>query len=79
LEENSYRSWTPIIPNSYLIVSPDKTSSDEWFLELFASPTDQIGVIIGVCCVCMLVIGIVVVIKYYKEKKEDKQLFGIKF
>ena len=79
LQDQNYRAWTPIIPNSYLIASPDKDKSDEWYLELFASPTDQIGIIIGVCCVCMVIIGVIVVVKYYKEKKEDKKLFGVKF
>lgn len=79
LKKNNYRAWTPIIPNSYLIASPDKDKTDDWYLELFASPTDQIGIIIGVCCACMLLIGLIVIYNYFKEKREDKKLFGIKF
>lgn len=79
LKKNNYRAWTPIIPNSYLIASPDKDKTEDWYLELFASPTDQIGIIIGVCCGCMLLIGLIVIYNYFKEKKEDRRLFGIKF
>ncbi|OMJ93962.1 hypothetical protein SteCoe_3024 [Stentor coeruleus] len=79
LNSSNFKSWTPIIPNSYLIASPVKDNTDEWFLELFASPTDKIGIIIGVCCGCMVLIGLVVIINYWREKREDKALFGIRF
>lgn len=79
LNSSNFKSWTPIIPNSYLIASPVKGNTDEWFLELFASPTDKIGIIIGVCCGCMVLIGIVVIVNYWREKREDKALFGIRF
>jgi hypothetical protein len=65
--------WTPIIPNSYLILSPDTDSSDGWFLELFASPTDNIGIIVAVSLALLLVIGIIVIWRFILEKREDKK------
>ena len=79
LKKDNFRAWTPIIPNSYLIASPDRNKVDDWYLELFASPTDKIGIIIGVCLVCMVLIGLIVIYNYCKEKKEDKILFSIKY
>lgn len=58
--------WTPIIPNSYLIVSPDPENN--WFLELFASPTEDIWVIVAMLLGCMVVIGVVILVKYFNEK-----------
>ena len=78
INDTYHRSWTPIIPNSYLIASTGK-KVDDWYLELFASPTDKIGIIIGVCLGCMTIIGIVVVYNYCREKREDRILFGIRF
>lgn len=70
--------WTPIIPNSYLIASP-KGNPNDWFLELFASPTDKIGLIIAISAGCLVIIGIIVVWKYHLERKEDKKKFSIRF
>ncbi|CAG9314507.1 unnamed protein product [Blepharisma stoltei] len=78
-KDSSYsKLWTPIIPNSYLIASP-KGSPDNWFLELFASPTDKIGLIIAISAGCLVIIGIIVVWKYHLERKEDKKKFSIRF
>lgn len=74
-----HRAWTPIIPNSYLIASTGTKTTDDWYLELFASPTDKIGIIIGVCLVCMALIGAIVIYNYCREKREDRVLFGIRF
>lgn len=79
IKKNNHKSWTPIIPNSYLIASPNINSLDEWYLELFASPTDKIGIIIVVCVGCMTFIGVIVVYNYYREKREDKKMFGVRF
>ena len=78
---HSAKMWTPIIPNSYLIVSPKRAKSptkqvdiDAWFLELFASPTDKIGVVIIGAAFFLLGIGGFVLYRYRKEKEEDRQL-----
>lgn len=77
---HSAKMWTPIIPNSYLIVSPKRSKSSKkvdiegWFLELFASPTDKIGVVIAGAAFFLIVIGGFVLYRYRKEKEEDRQL-----
>lgn len=66
------RVWSPIIPNSYLIVSPNKDTDSDWFLEPFASPSEMIAVIIGVSVGCLVIIGTFVIWRYKKEKDEDR-------
>lgn len=73
LQSDFERMWTPIIPNSYLILSPHGGSSSDWFLELFANPTENIGVIVGVSLVLLLVIGAIVVWRVIVEKREDRK------
>ena len=78
LNENNFRTWTPIIPNSYLIASPSLVSTDVWYLELFAAPTEKIELIIGVSFGCMVIIGTAVVLNYCKDKRENRKLFGVR-
>ena len=71
-EDNS-KVWSPIIPNSYLIISPNDSDPEQWFLELFASPTDKIGLIIIISVGCLIIIGSIVLWRYNKERKEDSR------
>jgi len=66
------KSYSPIIPNSYLIVSTDEEEED-WFLELFASPTDKIGIIIAISVGLLIIIFSIVFIRYKKEKAMDSE------
>ena len=68
------RMWTPIIPNSQLIVfaeTSETQSIESWGVELFISPTASLYLIVLVCCVCLLVIGVAIVMLHCREKKED--------
>lgn len=65
--------WSPIIPNSYLIISPDDSDPELWFLELFANPTDKIGLIIIISVGCLIIIGGIVLWRYNKERREDSR------
>lgn len=69
----SERMWTPIIPNSQLIVFADSHVVDNWALELFISPTQQLYLIVASCCLALIVIGIVIIVLHCKEKQEDKR------
>ena len=69
----SERMWTPIIPNSQLIVFADSHVVDNWALELFISPTQQLYLIVASCCLGLVVIGIVIIVLHCKEKQEDKR------
>mmetsp|Transcript_24120 Transcript_24120/g.42819 ORF Transcript_24120/g.42819 Transcript_24120/m.42819 type:complete len:265 (-) Transcript_24120:119-913(-) len=73
LQSDNDRMWTPIIPNSYLILSPHGNSSSDWFLELFANPTENIGIIVGVSLALLLVIGAIVLWRFIQEKREDRK------
>ena len=65
--------WTPIIPNSQLIVfSPESTTSN-WTLELFINPTNSLALIVIACLICLVIIGLVIIILHIGEKNEDKR------
>ena len=65
--------WTPIIPNSQLIIyAPDNTASN-WWLELFINPTSSLALIVIACAVCLVIIGMVIIVLHVGEKTEDKK------
>ena len=63
--------WTPIIPNSQLIVFMYGTDPLNWGLELFISPTSALYLIVLVCAICLLAIGVAIIWLHIKEKQED--------
>lgn len=63
--------WTPIIPNSQLIVFMYGTDPLNWGLELFISPTTALYLIVLVCAICLLAIGVAIIWLHIKEKQED--------
>lgn len=64
--------WTPIIPNSQLIIFSSDLQ-EAWGLELFISPTQQLWLIVISCAICLLIIGIAILALHCKEKREDRQ------
>lgn len=71
--ELAQRMWTPIIPNSQLIVFGESAQVDDWGLELFVNPTNSLYIIVISCGVCLFVIGIIIIVLHCKEKAEDKK------
>jgi integrin alpha FG-GAP repeat containing protein 1 len=69
----SIRVWTPIIPNSHLIVFSPEHNVNNWTLELFINPTNSLALIVIACIICLVVIGIVVIMLHVGEKSEDKK------
>ena len=70
------RMWTPIIPNSSIIVFAETNSDADvanWGVELFISPTTSLYLIVLVCIICLTVIGIVIVMLHCREKQEDEK------
>ena len=63
--------WTPIIPNSQLIIFMNSNDETNWGLELFISPTNALYVIVLVCALCIVVIGLAIIYLHVKEKQED--------
>jgi integrin alpha FG-GAP repeat containing protein 1 len=69
----SIRVWTPIIPNSHLIVFTPEHNVNSWTLELFINPTASLALIVIACIICLVIIGLVVIILHVGEKNEDKK------
>ena len=69
------RMWTPIIPNSSIVVFAQTASQDvsAWGVELFISPTTSLYLIVLVCIVWLSVIGIGIVMLHCREKQEDEK------
>ena len=65
------KMWTPIIPNSQLIIFANGTDENVWGLELFISPTAALYLIVMVCAVCLVAIGLAIIWLHCKEKQED--------
>lgn len=68
------RTWTQVIPNSQIIVVPKPVSEPQyWKAQLFVTPSKLIlmsVVALGGTC---LVIVLIILVLYIKEKREDKQ------
>lgn len=63
--------WTPIIPNSQLIIFMLGNEPLKWGLELFISPTASLYLIVLVCAISLIAIGLSIVWLHVKEKQED--------
>ena len=63
--------WTPIIPNSQLIIFMNSNDETNWGLELFISPASSLYIIVLVCAVCLVMIGLAIIWLHVKEKQED--------
>ena len=71
--ERSIRVWTPIIPNSQLIIFAPEMDTTNWTLELFINPTSSLALIVIACGICLFIIGVVIIILHIGEKKDDKK------
>ena len=71
--ERSIRVWTPIIPNSQLIIFAIEQNVNNWTLELFINPTSSLALIVIACLICLFIIGVVIIILHIGEKKEDQK------
>jgi integrin alpha FG-GAP repeat containing protein 1 len=69
----SIRVWTPIIPNSQLIIFAPEKDAPNWSLELFINPTSSLALIVIACLICLVIIGVVIIILHIGEKKEDQK------
>lgn len=64
-------SWTPIIPNSQLFVSPVSNDVAKWKIEIFINPTKALFVIILSTALVLIILGIIIIYYHRKEKMED--------
>merc|ERR1719198_704507 len=68
------RHWSPIIPESVLYVYSDmKEDPADWQLSLLVNPTSKINMILVVDAMLLLIIGLIIIVLYFKEKSEDEK------
>ena len=65
--------WTPIIPNSQMVVFAGADLLSSWGLDLFISPTSSLYLIVITCAICLIVIGVVIITLHCQEKQEDRR------
>ena len=66
---SSTKMWTPVMPNSYLIVQKEQESG--WDLELFTNMTNNILYTTIVCGALVFILCILILWGKYRERKED--------
>jgi integrin alpha FG-GAP repeat containing protein 1 len=64
--------WTPLIPNSQLVLFANSAETEGWSLELFINPTQSLFIIVIVCVCLLVVLGIIIIGLHCKEKREDE-------
>jgi integrin alpha FG-GAP repeat containing protein 1 len=67
------KMWTPIIPNSSLIVFADGSVESKWGLELFISPTQKMWMIVASVVIILVIIGTIILVLHCQEKNEDRK------
>lgn len=71
--QNQVRVFTPIIPNSQLIITANDVDAKSWNLDLFVSPMEYLIVIVFAASAVLVVSGVIIVIMHWQEKKEDNK------
>ena len=71
--KRAMRMWTPIIPNSQLVVFANADAVETWGLELFINPTSALFLIVLTCAVCLAAIGVAIIVLHCQEKQEDRR------
>jgi integrin alpha FG-GAP repeat containing protein 1 len=65
--------WTPIIPNSSLIVFANGNVETSWGLELFINPTQKMWMVVAAVVIILLIIGTIILSLHCQEKAEDRK------
>lgn len=71
--QNQVRVFTPIIPNSQLIITANDVFAKSWNLDLFVSPMEYLIVIVFAASAVLVVSGAVIILMHWQEKKEDNK------
>lgn len=72
-QSGAIQKWSPIIPNSQLIMNPVGDNPSDWQLSIFIEPTHAILVVVIVTIIVLVLLGGVIIWKHIKEKEEDKK------
>jgi hypothetical protein len=65
--------WTPIIPNSHLLIDIHDKSASKWSIKLLINPTDSFLLVGIILSFILCIIGGIIVYIHMKEKKEDEE------
>ena len=65
--------WTPIIPNSHLLIDLSSKSSGKWGIKLLINPTDSFVLVGIILTLILIIIGGVIIYMHIQEKKEDEE------
>lgn len=65
-------SWTPVIPNSQLILVPSP-KDEEWVLETLLKDNSRVYAMVYISILCLLGLGILVLFLNWRETQEDKR------
>jgi len=65
--------WSPIIPNSQLLISVNDNTPSKWPIEIFINPTDSLWMIILSTVLVLIILGGFIIYFHWKEKIEDRK------
>lgn len=79
-EGNNYKIFTPVIPNSQLLISENTQTingstietTKAWNLDLIVNPTSMLFLIIGVIIIILVLLLLLIVYLHCQELKEDQ-------
>jgi integrin alpha FG-GAP repeat containing protein 1 len=66
-------SWSPIIPNSHLLIDINEKSSSNWNIRLLINPADSFLLVGIILSLILIIIGGIIIYIHMKEKKEDEE------
>lgn len=67
------RVFTPIIPNSRLVIAANGLEAGKWQLDLFINPMEYLVLVGAVAVTVLLLMGMVILVMHWQEKKEDRK------
>jgi integrin alpha FG-GAP repeat containing protein 1 len=70
--DGNNQSWTPVIPNSQLLVIPSGTDQ-EWNLGIYISSIDKIKQVVVITAIILILIGVLIMWLIRKENEEDRR------
>lgn len=72
-QSSGVKEWTPIIPNSQLVIYPFGKNTNKWNITIFIKPTEAIVVVIIVTVSILIILGGLIIYYHMKEKEEDRK------
>lgn len=68
-----WKEWTPLIPNSHVVVYAFGEDSEGWKIKLFLNPSRAMKIIAAMTGVILILLVLCVVCLKFKEKQEDDE------